>query len=63
MTNAEKFKEIFGMQIDDVYPDSICGCIDHKICIAHICDDKCPAFHFWEREYVSENDKTKEESK
>lgn len=58
MTNAQKFEEVFGLKIDKDYLDDICGCVDSKICASHNCG-RCPAFHFWKREYKNDkNDKT-----
>lgn len=53
MTNAEKFEEVFGIKIDENYPEDICQSIDHNICVEHDCSD-CPAFKFWDQEYKEE---------
>ena len=51
MTNAEKFEEVFGIKIEEDYPAGICRAISHDICEQNICDEECPAFKFWDREY------------
>jgi len=50
MTNAEKFKEVFGIEIEENVPEDPCAMFDHHICMDHECED-CPACHFWEKEY------------
>ena len=52
MTNAEKFEKIFGLKVDDTCPDEICGIIDHSYCVNNNCDNDCPAYDFWNREYI-----------
>ena len=54
MTNAEKFKEVFGIEIDET-PDDPCGIFDHSICVDHECED-CPACCFWNKEYRVESE-------
>ena len=54
MTNAEKFKEIFGIEIDRT-PDDPCGIFDGSICMNHVCED-CPACCFWDKEYMAESE-------
>ncbi len=49
MTNAEKFKEVFGIEIDET-PEDPCSIFDHSICVDHECED-CPACCFWNKEY------------
>ena len=49
MTNAEKFREVFGIEIDEI-PIDPCDMFHNSICMNHECDD-CPAWHFWEKEY------------
>ncbi len=49
MTNAEKFKEVFGIEIDET-PVDPCDMFHHSICMNHGCGD-CPACHFWEKKY------------
>lgn len=55
MTNLEKFEQTYGMKVDDM-PDDICGIITHEICIEHNCNNKCPAYDFWNREYKNQKE-------
>ena len=52
MTNAEKFKEVFGIAIDDFYPVDPCDMVDHNICIEQTkgCN-RCPLHNFWKKRY------------
>ncbi len=61
MTNAEKFKEVFGIKIDENVPEDPCAMFDHNICIDHECGD-CPACHFWEKEYKLPESETKDDN-
>lgn len=54
MTNREKFEEIFGLQIDD-FPAAICRVVDRSIYENNICNEECPAFKFWDREWKRRN--------
>lgn len=54
MTNAEKFKEVFGYEIEALAPDDPCNMVDHDICIDNECDT-CPLHRFWEKEYKNDN--------
>lgn len=51
MTNAEKFKEVFGIAIDET-PDDPCGIFDPSLCKNQKCKD-CRALNFWEKQYKS----------
>ena len=51
MTNREKFKDVFGLEIDENYPSDPCDIVDHKICIDADDCSSCPAFHFWDKAY------------
>ena len=51
MTNAEKFKEIFGLEIDDTNPADPCDIIDYEVCINSIGCSECILRNFWEKEY------------
>ncbi len=51
MTNKEKFKEVFGIEIDNKMPADPCDIFHHNICMNHECNEKCPARHFWDKEY------------
>lgn len=53
MTNAEKFKEVFGIAIDKTADDP-CGIFDCTICVEHECEN-CPAYDFWNKEYGVDN--------
>ena len=61
MTNAEKFEEVFGIKIDEDYPANPCDIFDHSICMNHDCDNECPAYNFWNREYKRGEDMTNED--
>lgn len=50
MTNAEKFKEVFGIEIAVDNSRNICQFMDRDLCSTISCQD-CPAFQFWLREY------------
>ena len=52
MTNAEKFKEVFGYDIEKIADDP-CTIIDHNICVNTLeeCED-CELYDFWKKEYV-----------
>ena len=54
MTNAEKFKEVFGIELDLESMDelNICFCdmIDHEFCADLNCN-KCPVEDFWRKKY------------
>ena len=62
MTNLEKFKEVFGVTIDDRFIRSgggKCRIIDfidsnkeEKACAKYATCYECPLFKFWEKEYV-----------
>ena len=55
MTNREKFKDVFGLEIDEM-PSDLCDIVDHKICIdANDCPS-CPVFHFWDKEFSEKGD-------
>ncbi len=52
MTNAEKFKEVFGYEIKDDDPPCIATFTDMKYgCNTDNCAD-CPLCTFWEDEYI-----------
>lgn len=56
MTNAEKFKEIFGYTIDTMFPDGPCTIIDHAICVNHEENcETCELHNFWDKEYTEGN--------
>ena len=48
MTNAEKFKEVFGFELNE--NDS--GCDGFKCTYIGHCQD-CPNYGFWDKEYTS----------
>ena len=52
MTNAEKFKEVFGYDIDSVADDA-CNIIDHNRSVNTVseCED-CELHDFWNKEYA-----------
>lgn len=54
MTNAEKFEEVFGMNIDNFEKDHslrICNLVDRrKICTGHRCNN-CRLKNFWNKLY------------
>ena len=50
MTNAEKFKEVFGIKIDE-YPGTLCDIADHSYCIDASDCHHCKLFNFWKRKY------------
>ena len=49
MTNAEKFKEVFGLEIDD-FPADPCDIVDHNVCVNHDCYS-CPLHNFWTKDW------------
>ena len=52
MTNAEKFKEVFGYDIDTMAPDDPCNIIDHTICVDSNEEcEKCELHDFWNKEF------------
>lgn len=57
MTNAEKFKEVFGYTIDDKFPDDPCTIIDHTICTDNNDEcEKCELHDFWNKEFNRDMD-------
>lgn len=51
MTNAEKFKEVFGYDVvNDLYVVDPCDFVGIDDCRKHSCHD-CPLFNFWNEEY------------
>lgn len=55
MTNREKFKEVFGLEIDEM-PAELCNIVDHNICIEANDCPSCPVFHFWDKTYKEEGE-------
>ena len=55
MTNAEKFEEVFGIELDLITMDemniSICDMICHDFCANFSCN-RCPVEDFWRQEYA-----------
>ena len=50
MTNAEKFKEVFGLTISEYAPDP-CHMMTEGYCESNsVCTD-CEAFKFWKKKY------------
>ena len=58
MTNAEKFKEVFGLEIDD-FPADPCDIVDHNVCVDHDCYN-CPLHNFWTKDWRNSKYKTTE---
>lgn len=52
MNNSEKFKEIFGYDIDETASDP-CDMVDPNVCINADNCDVCDLFHFWKKEWVN----------
>lgn len=53
MTNREKFKDVFGLEIDEMASD-LCDIVDHEICRDADSCSSCPVFHFWDKTYKEE---------
>ena len=51
MTNAEKFEEVFGVKISDMYPADPCDIFDEHICTDSPSCSKCIAYNFWGKRY------------
>lgn len=52
MTNAEKFKEVFGYDVDTMSPDDPCTIIDHTVCVDNNDDCAlCELHNFWNKEF------------
>lgn len=52
MTNAEKFKEVFGYDVDKMADDP-CDITDHSVCVNHTTGcENCELHDFWNKEYV-----------
>lgn len=56
MTNAEKFKEVFGYDVDKMADDP-CDITDHKICVNHTTGcENCELHDFWNKEFNRDMD-------
>lgn len=60
MTNAEKFEEVFGIKIEENHPADPCDIFDHNCCINHCCNVRCPAYHFWNKEFKKKPEESEE---
>ena len=51
MTNAEKFKEVFGLEIDNKGQADPCDIIDYNVCTNSPSCPECLIHNFWKKEY------------
>ena len=59
MTNAEKFKEVFGFQPS---PGDGCSLVDYETCKKHPDCEGCRADKFWDRRYEENGEQNKRKS-